>query len=152
MASPALATLADLEARGVDTSDAPRAQAYLEDASALMRAEVDPVTWIDDDTGELDADRPEVLVGICCKMVQRATENPNGISSESVGEWQASYANASPDLYLTRAERRLLRRAAGLGGVLGSVGYESPHPLIENTSGYADVSGQDEPIIFGNWT
>lgn len=151
MALPALATLSDLSARGVDVSDASRAQAALDDASALMRAEVDPVTWVDGDTGELEDDRPDLLVGICCKVVQRSLENPYGVSSESVGEWQASYANASPDLYLTRAEKRLLRRAAGMGGVLGSVGLESPHPLIERTTGYADVVGQDEPIVSGNW-
>jgi hypothetical protein len=142
MREPALASVADLQARMGPLDDVARAQALLDDASALMRSEVDPVTWLDDE-GDLDPDRPAVLVGICCNVVQRSLTNPAGVSAESLADFQASYANASPDLYLTRSERRTIRKAAGLSGVLGSVQLESPHPLIEKSGTFVDVVGGD---------
>lgn len=117
MTLPAFAAPEDLANRipnGITAGDEPRAQAALDDASALIRAEAGK-TWCTD--GELDDDVPDIVVTITLKSAQRAFTNPDGQTQEQTGQWMASYANASPDVYLTERERTLVRRAAGRSGV-----------------------------------
>ncbi len=146
MSVPALAELEDLEARMGPLSDPSRAQAALDDASALIRSEAD-VDWLDDD-GVLEA-VPPVIVMICCKAAQRALTNPGGVSQESLGSFSQQYANASPDVYLTRAERRLVRRETG-SQVIGTIQLESPYQNHVSDI-YVPVVGGGEDVPMGPW-
>ena len=122
MASPALASLDDLEARMGSVSDATRAQAAIDDASALIH-DATGYAFVDDD-GELVADVPAVVRAVCCKAARRSMENPLGLvsQSESISDYTQSltFSPPSADVYLSAAERDTVRRAAGLGR-LGSV-------------------------------
>lgn len=143
---PAFATIADLEARLDETfseAEQVRAQAALDDASALIRAEANK-TWVTE--GELDDDLHAVLLAITVAVVRRVLENPNGVKSQSLGDATITYTNASGDVYLTAAERRLVRKAAGLSGVLGSVDLEIGTPGWSGDVIY--VQGQTEPLPF----
>lgn len=97
-----LATVGDLRAAGVDVgpADEGRAAHLLEMASALVRAEA----------GEPDPDAGRI---VCVSAVRRALgAAADGVTqqSQTTGPFTASvtYANPSGDLYLTRAERRVL--------------------------------------------
>lgn len=127
--STALASIDDLSVRGVDVSDEARAQSAIEDASARIHAETNWV-WIDSATGDVVVSVPDIAVTVCCAAATRSLTNPESVSSESeaIGRmWSTSrtFANASPDVYLTRSEKALVRRAAGIGG-LGVVRLKAP--------------------------
>jgi hypothetical protein len=140
MASPALATTDDLEARGVDTSDAARAQAALDDASNWIHEATNSV-WIADD-GSLVDTIPSVALTICCAVARRILTNPDGITSESLGPFSQGQSHASSDVYLTKAETRILRRAAGVG--VGAITLESPYPLrVSNSDIYVPWVDQE---------
>jgi hypothetical protein len=110
MSLPALATSTDLRALIGDVDDEGRARALLDFASALIRTEAG-VDWVDEDD-ELDG-VPDIVRFVCCKVVERVLSNPTGLQAESVVNYRAEYGNASSDLYLTKQERRLVRKAAG---------------------------------------
>ena len=149
MASPALATTDDLEARGVDTSDAARAQAALDDASAFIRDVASPEDWLDGD-GNLET-VPDIIVAICCRAVQRSLDNPQAVQAEGIGSYNVTFANTSPDVYLTRAERASIRRAVGKVS-LGAVTIESPYaPRHDLSDICVDVEGGGDPIPMGPW-
>lgn len=140
MASPAFATLSDLSARGVDTSDASRAQAAIEDVSNLIHHYTNSA-WIDDDTGELVATVPGIAKTICCNAVQRTLRNPLGLTqqNESAGPFSQGFqfADSSADAYLRGNEIEQLRSAAGVGNGLAVMeitrgSLETPAVLIEN--------------------
>lgn len=57
---------------------------------------------------------PASAKGVVLSAAARAYTNPGANSSESVGGVSATYAAGG--MYLSRAERLTLRRAAGLGG------------------------------------
>lgn len=126
----ALAEFDDLEARMGTLSDAPRAQAAIDDASNWIHEATNGV-WIDD-SGELVASIPSIAVTVCCSVARRILTNPDGITSESLGPFSQGQTNASSDVYLTKAETRILRRAAGIG--VGAITLESPYPLRAATS------------------
>jgi len=111
---PAFATLEQLTARvaGGQVNDA-RAQAVLDDASARIRAEA-VKTWVTD--GELDADLPDIVVAVCLQAALRAYQNPERLTQEGIGTGYVQ-SNVSADVYLTKAELRLVRRAAGNTGL-----------------------------------
>lgn len=147
---PALASLEDLEDRGIDISDigtAVRAQAALNDASALIRVEAG-ADWVGTgntlDFGDMDQRLADALVSVCCAVVQRVLNNPQGATSMSLGDASVTLTDASTDVYLTRNERRIIRRAAGLGAV-GSVELYVGTPGYGG--GYINV-GQTEPLPF----
>lgn len=113
---PAFATIDDLDARnpaGI-AGDETRAQAALDDASALIRSAAGK-TWVDDDN-EL-ANVPDIVVTICCRAALRSFTNPAGVTQQTAGPFSASYANGSTDVYLTKGERSEVRAAAGKGGL-----------------------------------
>lgn len=125
----ALASIEDIAVRGVDVSDQARAQSAIDDASARIHAETNWV-WIDATTGDLVAVVPDIATTVCCAAATRSLANPDAVSSESesIGRmWSTSrtFANTSPDVYLTRSEKALLRRAAGIGG-LGVMRLKAP--------------------------
>lgn len=95
--------------------------ALLDDASALVNLIAFGTTaadyWDDyDESG--DNPLPDALVPVVCNMVRRALENPRGLVGEQIGsyQWQAASGSATA-IYVTRDERRLIRRAAGKLGV-----------------------------------
>lgn len=116
MARPALATLQDLEDRlgsPLDPSVYPQAFARLADASEIVRAYAGE-DWLNDDGAALADDVPGQLAGVVASMVERATRNPAGTTSETAGPFQRSFGPAASDrLYLTRAEKSVVRRAVG---------------------------------------
>jgi len=121
---PAFASFLELDARipgGIADEDVERAQAALDDASTLIRAEASQ-NYVDDQ-GALtlpagaDAWRADVLVRVCLSAARRQLDNPDGISQEALGAYSVQQANASSDVYLTTAERRDVRRAAKKTGV-----------------------------------
>lgn len=114
---PAFATIDDLDARlpaGVSGPDDARAQAALDDASALIRSQAGR-SWVTDD--ELDDDIPDIIRTICVRAALRCFINPDGVTQEGAGPFNRSFANASSDVYLTAAEKAQVRAAAGKGGL-----------------------------------
>jgi hypothetical protein len=111
-----LASITDLHDRvpgGIDQEGTARAQAILEDASALIRAEAGK-TWTDDDP---PVAVPPVIKTVCLSAARRAYLNPDGIESIGLDGHTASFTTGSPDVYLTKAETRAVRRAAGKSGL-----------------------------------
>lgn len=138
---PALVSLDDfaLRAGGVDAADEDRAQAALDDASALIRAEAGK-TWVTDD--ELDDDLPDVIVAVCVAVALRAWLNPDGARSEQIGNYSVTWADSSTAVYLSDGERRTIRQAAGRSGI-GSITLESPY--APNTE-WVPVSDGGDPL------
>jgi hypothetical protein len=144
MSLPAFATLDQLAAR-TTVADETRAQAALDDASAEIRA-IAGVTFTAGE--ELDFTgyptwAEDALVKVACSSAIRALTNPEGEQSETIGSYSHSYANASPDVYLTANERRLIRRAAGrtgLGTITTTTGYD------DSDTRYLAVSPPGEPM------
>jgi len=114
MSLPALAPVEDLEVRLGKSCDRPRAQAALDDASALIRAEAGQ-TWVDAD-GNLDG-VPDIIVTLAMKVARRAVLNPDGHTSESVGPFSVSMAPG--DVYLLDSEKRIIRQTVGQFGTIG---------------------------------
>lgn len=114
-----LKSLADVEAielrlgfekGSLQGADLARAQAALDDASALVRAEAGK-PWLDE---EGDVTAPAQVVTIVVKAALREFKNPDGFSSEQMGDY--SYrTDQTGGVYLTEDERRIVRQAAGAG-------------------------------------
>lgn len=107
MTYPALATLADVEARlGRNVDDPLQVEALLVDASALVRTYANE-TWVNDD-GELD-DVPDGVPGVVAGIVLRAVQNPTGATQETTGPFSVSYGAAAANrLYLTATDKMIL--------------------------------------------
>jgi len=111
----ALAEVSDLEARwhSLSQTEQQRAEVLLDDASAMLEALVD----ID----VADSAQLRRLNMVCCNMVIRAmsaTEvDSYGASNMSMtaGPYTQSwtYANPSGDMYITKAEKRMLGITSG---------------------------------------
>ncbi|MCZ7528849.1 MAG: hypothetical protein M5U14_22220 [Acidimicrobiia bacterium] len=112
MPRPALATLVDLEAwLGESVPNDAHATALLAHASEIVRAYAG-VSWLDEDP-------PAQIPGVVCAMVERATRNPAGVVQETAGPFTRSFGrDAAQRLYLTRAERAVIRAAVGRLAVL----------------------------------
>lgn len=109
-----LASREQLAARlpsGIATADEARADAVIEDASSLVRAEAGK-TWVDDG-GALTDDLPDVVVSVVLAAAKRAFVNPEELESVGLDGHTARFR----DVYLTKAERRLVRQAAGRTGL-----------------------------------
>lgn len=93
-----------------------RAEAAIEDASALVLAEAPSkaAAWA--------SSAPPVVVAVVLKAARREYENPQGLRSENLGEHGFSVDTAS-GVYLTGHEAALIRRAATgrAGGFVGSI-------------------------------
>lgn len=148
MSLPALASLEALSDRtpgGIGEDDETRAQAALDDASALIRAEAGDDWVTDDDPPELDEDAlPDVVVTVCCAAARRALVNPDGVTQESLDGYSTSYRNDSADVYLTKAERRLVRSAAGRGGLWAQPTTRGHPDVAEVLAPVGSVTTSDE--------
>jgi len=109
---PALATLNDLEARlGLEPgelfgAERVRAQAALDDASALVREETRR-DWVGV-AGEITA--PPSLIRITLGAAQRTYRNPDGEISQTTGPFSRTIKAADVGVYLTPAEVEICRR------------------------------------------
>ncbi len=146
---PPLASVAALELRlGVSLAgtEADRAGAILDDASALVRSEACR-DWLDDE-GALH-DVPAVVESVTLAAAYRAFRNPDGVSQTSLGDASVSYdrGDGQAAVYLTRDERKAIRRAAGTS-VVGAIELTSPWAMPADTYP-VDVSGGGDPIPIG---
>lgn len=122
MATPLPPPLEALERRlgvppgGLDGEDKARAEEALSDAATLILAEAPAnvaARWLDD--------APDIVTLVALKAARREYDNPQGIAQEALGEHSVSLTTAS-GVYLTSAERQLVRRAAtGRAGFVGSI-------------------------------
>jgi hypothetical protein len=135
---PLLADLPAFEARlgrPLSGDEETRAEASLADASDLARAEGDP-DWN-------DATVPRSVVPVVLAVARRAFDNPDGAIQKSVGDVTLSYGGGrqGATVYLTAAERRIVRRAAGRTSA-GAVTLTSPYDGAATT--YVAVEGQPD--------
>lgn len=135
MALPALATIEGLEDRGVDVSDGSRAQAAIDDASALIH-HVTGNRWVLD--GGLDPAMPPVVSTVAYKVIRRALGNPEAVESEQLGPSQVTYRATEGDTYLTDDERALLINSLGTTTGLSSVRLEAPWPIYRDCTDLDD--------------
>lgn len=134
---PALATLDQLEDRIGAISNEAAAQAALNDASALVRAEAPAAGWATDP----DAEPPDVVVVVVLTAATRALRNPDGAQSESVGNYSVTYGAGLGGVWLTKNERRAVRQAAsGITGI-GSIELVSPWEASVRTVPVVDSQG-----------
>lgn len=138
MATP-LADLAGMEARlrrSLDGPEAAAAEAAIDDATALVRAETGR-SWILS-TGEPD----ERVTPIVLSMALRAFRNPEGYSSQTVGSWTGVVGGTGQDVasgvYLTAHERRQLQALMGAGGLV-SIPIERPELIGADGTVYVPV-------------
>jgi hypothetical protein len=145
MSLPALVSLDDFALRvSVSASDEERAQACLDDASALIRAEAGDEDWVDDDGGLETV--PDVIAAICVAVAVRAFRNADGVRSETIGNYSVAYADTSTAVFITPGERRMIRRAAGLTGI-SSVSLEGEWAI--NPAVYVPVEGGGDDFPLG---
>jgi hypothetical protein len=153
---PALATVSALEARlgiplGTLTgADRAKAEADLEDASNLVRAETRR-SWLDDNN---TPNAPGAVVTIVLKAALRCYRNADEYTSETEDgyTWRREPDSVSP--YLIDAEIRLLRRYAATSSKL----YTLPTTRAEAGDPYylEDQYGGDpilvhDPDYWGPW-
>lgn len=121
MTLPAFATIEDVEARlqrALDGDETVQAQAALDEASDLARAETGR-DWVDDD-GELDGTDAQLAAvrGVVATAASRVLRNPAGEAQQTAGPFSRSFgAGASPSVYFTKSERLRLHRAGGRTGL-----------------------------------
>lgn len=132
---PPFATLEDLaQRRPGGVGDHARAAAALDDASTLIRAETGK-NWVDaNDAAKLAADLPPIIQAVTCSVARRVIDNPDGIQTEALGSYSVTLANASGDVYLTKTERRLVRKAAGLSEIWTQPTTRDPDNLGTETA------------------
>lgn len=135
----ALATVKDFEDRYGTADD--RVSAFLDDASALVLSAVDgsEADWATEESDEV----PAAVMAVVLAITYRAWNNPAGLRSESLGAYSQSWRGDSEDvLWLTKAERRIVRRAAGTG-TFRTVTLESPYSGDESG---AEIFENDIPL------
>lgn len=142
---PPLATVAALGLRLGTTlagSDAERAAAVLDDASALIRGEAG-TAWVDGE-GALSG-VPAVVEAVALAVAYRAFRNPDGFSQTSLGDASVAFDRGTGQaaVYLTRDERRAVRRAAGTTAV-GAIELVSPWAMPASDYPVAVAGGGDQ--------
>jgi hypothetical protein len=113
-----LATVGDVETRlgrTLDDTELGRVAGLLEDASELVRLEAGR-DWVDLDTGAV-VSVPGSVRAVVLRAVDRAIRNPDGFSAESDGDYSYQRTQVEPGVYLTDAERAIIRRACGRTGL-----------------------------------
>lgn len=144
MTQPALASLEALEERFGRTfseQEALRAQAALDDASALVRSHAGQ-TWVEDD--ELTA-VPDIIVSVTLASALRGFQVPAGVTEMKIGN--VSYTFERSGVYLTDEELGMVTGASDeAGSGMHSVEVTVPWSLY----GYQTIAvvGSDEPLPF----
>lgn len=125
MVANPLVTHAELQQRpGFENVTEDDVSGLLEDASAEVRLVAEP---------ELDdvesPDTPPMVRAVVVNMVRRGLTNPRGVAQETLGDYSYSAGGSGiATLYMTRREKRLVRRAVGKLGV-GTAQLEGDLPL-----------------------
>ena len=113
-----LADALDLEARlgrKLDAVELTRAQAVIDDVSALAR-DVAGSDFLSESGDEL-VGLPHTVRAVVLKAAERAIRNPDGFSSEGVGDYSYQRTGVQDGVYLTAAEEKAIRRAMGRSGL-----------------------------------
>lgn len=99
---------------------------------------------------------PDVIQTICMSAAKRAFLNPDGVNSLSLDGNAATFSTGSPDVYLTAAEKRAVRRAAGKSGLwvqsttrTEGTAADGTGPLDTPGVG-SDMSGGDGAEVIGS--
>jgi hypothetical protein len=116
-----LITVAQLEARLGETftgAKLTQVTALIDDASALVNqvARTDFANVTSFPTGV-----PGTIVAVAAQMIRRSLENPGELTGENMGTYGYQAQQPTPSggsLYVTRAERRIIREAAGRPAVI----------------------------------
>lgn len=118
---PPLAKVADLEARMnrefTEAGDEAAAEAALDEASEIVREESGN-TWVSPtDSSVITA--PRIVKIIVLRVAERKLRNPDGLSSETAGDYsyQRNGVGADGGLYLTPWEIKVLNRQSGRTGL-----------------------------------
>ena len=121
---------------GVQTSDEDRATARLQDASALVRSVAGDGS---DDWSESGGNVPDVIQLIVIQVALRAFIKPESLASESTIVFTGSFSSVPSAVFLTKAEAREVKRAAGVtGGDLW---------VLRTTRADQDDAGTDIPDV-----
>jgi len=112
-----VAQVSDLQTFMNVTLDEPRAQQLLDCVEADAATIVNPI--------------PATAMGVILTAAARAMPNPSGVASQSVAGTTTTWGQGQ--LYLTRAERRALRRLAGIGA-----GAFTVNPAVKAGKDYRD--------------
>jgi hypothetical protein len=104
-------------------ADLTRAEALLEDASALVRHF--------GDAGWLIGYTPDVVTMIVIKIALRAFQNPGGVTQESEGATYSASFGTEPGVYLTAEERDI---------IVGATGSRGPYTLTTTRAWEPDFS------------
>lgn len=140
---PSLVSITDLETEigALPTEERARAEALLLEASDLAR-EIGSGAWTE--TGPTKA---PVSVRLAVKRAARRAinEDPDGYSSETLGDWQGSRPRTSLEesgVFYTAAEEARIRKAAGYRVGAGSIRTPSAYGMggVPDTL-YAPVDG-----------
>jgi hypothetical protein len=110
MTLPSLATIDDIQELAPDLAgdlDETQAERLLTLASAIVRKAANR-TWMNE-AGDALEGVPDGVPELVALMVIRALRAPSDVNQERIGNYQVSYANAADRIYLTKAEKQLLR-------------------------------------------
>lgn len=152
MTRPALASVDDLEQLlGEVVANPVQADARLAQASELVRAYAG-IDWLNAEGTDVE-NVPGAIPGVVAGIVERASRNPDGITQENAGPFGRSFgSDAASRIYLTDADKRIIRYAAGTGalGVIGTTrGPIETGTVLDcwalPTEGLAGFTEADEP-------
>jgi len=143
MTSPLLVTALDLAANlgPFDAAETTRAESLLSDASDLAR-EIGSARWTE--VGGAYPAPVSVRLAVKRAATRAFTEDADGYSQESLGEWSGSRKTGALDesgVFFTVKETATLKAAAGkpVGGY--SVRTPSAYESLEGSTAYAPVAG-----------
>lgn len=123
----------DAEIGPLDEADTVRASAFLAEASALAR-EIGSASWT---AAGGDSPAPTGVLLIVKRAARRAfTEDPDGYTSEGLGDWSGRKAATDLDesgVFYTVAEEKRIAFAAGFRSGVGSI--RTPSAYATGTEG-----------------
>jgi len=92
------------------------AESVLDEASTIVREESGK-SWLSSDGASIVA--PDIVRVITLRVAERAIRNPDGLSSETAGDYsyQRNGVGADGGLFLTPWEISVLRKATGRNGL-----------------------------------
>lgn len=142
---PAASLEANLGALGAE--DTTRAESFLSEASDLAR-EIGSAAWTDIESG--NPAPMSVRLAVKRAATRAFTEDADGYSQESLGEWSGSKKTGLLDetgVFFTANEIRVIRVAAGKSS--GARSITTPSAYVSDTGNdtlYAPVAGEGSPF------
>lgn len=135
---PPLAEVSDLEdrlGRPLNDAESARAEAALEDASALVREEA---------RRDFAEGAPPAVQAVVLTSSLRVMRNPEGYVAEQIGSYSYRRKEDDTAVYLTPAEKAIVgryRQASGTG--LWSLGTTRGEPVFNDTMWAEDTNGAE---------